>query len=349
MRIAGIHLAVFALILAPPAFAAPNDLQVPAGKEWKHKATGVKFPAQLAGLDRQKITAMAGPETDVGANYWSADGADNVTVFLYRNVSGGVPVWFDRARSIIQLLPEKYPDPKSLGIRPFTPRGQSTASGLMELFTTGNQFKSTGVMVLPVNGFYAKIRATSSTRDAASLEQLMLAAVNSMQWSSRNPENAAIPIADCPAPLPERPAAKSVELNQEDRMMAALIGGVIAQSTALDKKPATATYCREPGPLQIPYGIYRLVGSDDSYMMALLDAGRAIFVGNSAHAQIMSELKKPARISVSLVEMERTSTFGDFATLPLPEQALEQVQRGTPLSVASTWGKKRELSINSGQ
>jgi len=344
-----------ALALAPAANAVPADIQVAAGQEWNHVPTGLKLPAQLSGLERQKVTAIDGQETDVGANYWSADGSDNITIYLYRNVSGSVPLWFDRARNLIQLLPEKYPNPKSLGVRPFTPRGQSAATGLMELFTTDGKFRTTGVMLLPVNGFYAKVRASSSTRDAAALEQLMVAAINRIDWSSRGTEVAATPVADCPAPLPARKPAKLAKLSQEDQMMAAILGGVVAQAGAIEDEKETAaeveviSYCREPGPLQIPYGIYRPVGSSDRYMMAIFDAGRAIVVGSSDLLQILSKTKKPARVSVSYVEMERTSTFGDFMSLPLPEQALEHVQKSAPLSVASTWGKQRNLTINSGK
>lgn len=356
MHIGKIYLAaILALSLTQAAMAVPADIQVASGNEWKHVPTGLKLPAQLAGsLERQKVTAIAGPETDVGANYWSADGADNVTIYLYRNVSGSVPVWFDRARNLIQLLPEKYPNPKSLGIRPFTPRGQQVASGLFELFTTDSKFRATGVMLLPVNGFYAKIRASSSTRGPGELEQLMQAAVNGIDWSSRAKEVAAVPVADCPTPLPARSPAKLAKLNQQDQMMAALLGGVVAQAATIEddkevsKEAVQVSYCREPGPLQIPYGIYRPAGSADRYMMAIFDAGRAIVVGSSDILQILAEMKKPARVSVSYVEMERTSTFGDFKTLPLPEQALEHVQKSAPISIASTWGDKREVSINSG-
>ena len=335
------------LCLGGQAFAQPTDLNAPPNKEWRHKPTKVRLPPTLLNLQRQKVVSFGGNDTDVAGDYWSADGSETVTIYLYRNVDGNVPVWFDRARTIINLVPEKYGTPISTGARPFTPRGQRATAGLMEIFTvSGKDFRSTGVMVLPVNGFYAKVRASSNTRDAAGLEQLMLAAVNAMNWTSGWQEVAAAPVADCPSPLPPRAPAKMAAASSDDEMMSALIGGLVSQSVSLDaKKAVPIAYCRERSPAQIPYGVYRPVGSANGFLLALVDSGRTISVGSSLITQILAEQKKPNRVSVSHVEMEATSTFPDFETLPLPGQAFQLVQNGNPLSVASTWGDKRDVQI----
>ena len=350
MRIFGLLLAAALVAHTSTAIAQPGDLQAKAGKDWKHKATGVKLPAMLAGLQRDNVSAFGGAETDVGANYWSADRSDNITVFLYRNVSANAPVWFDRARSLILLHSTKYVNPRSLGIRAYTPRGQKAASGLMEIFATESQYRSTGVILFPVNGFYAKIRVSSKARDAAGLEQLILAATNTIDWTSRQKDFAAAPVHDCASPLPQRGPAKLATVSSEDRMMSALIGGVVAQAGAIKAAPSSIAYCREPGPLKIPFGLYRADGSNERFLMALLDSGRAIAVGSSDLTQILSELKTAPRISVTQIGLEKTSTFGDFETLPLPEQALEMIEKTQPLSVAETWGgKKRDIKINTAE
>lgn len=342
--------AVLALAVAQAAPAQPTDLKARVGKDWKHKPTGIQLPAQLAGLQRDSVKAFGNSEIDVAGDYWSVDGADTVTVYLYRNVSGSVPVWFDRARTIIHLLPEKYADPRGTGIRAVTPRGQLAASGLMEILTTSGKNRTTGLMMIPVNGFYAKIRATSTARDPASLEQLMLAVSNEIDWTSRQKEVAATPVPDCPSSLPSRPPARLAAASKDDQMMSALIGGIVAQAASLDEAAKRQGYCREFGPAQISYGIYRPDASTERYLMALVDSGRAIVVGSSDLNQILSELKTAPRVSVSHVELDRTATYGDFETLPLPDQAVEMVEKTAPLSVASTWGKKnRNLTINMGQ
>ncbi len=133
-------------------------------------------------------------------------------------------------------------------------------------------------------------------------------------------------------------------------MMSALIGGIVAQSDALKKQPVALVYCREPGPASLAWGIYRGEGASDRYMMALSDAGRAIFVGSADLAALLTETKAAPRFSVSLADLEKTSTFGDFETLPLPDQAMEMIEKTAPLSVASTWGdKKRALTISTNE
>lgn len=338
-------LAGLTVAFASPVLAQPSAVDVPAKEQWKHKATGVKFPPALAGLKRDRITAYVANELDVSANYTTTDGSDQLTIFLYRNVSGNTPLWFDRASRILQLLPDKYTNPRSLGIRPFTPRGQSIASGLMETFAVEGPSRSTAVIVFPINGFYAKVRATSETRDAGSLEQLLLSAANSLDWSSRQQEVAAKVIHDCADPLPEREPANVVETNSDDRMIPALIGGVVAQTGPVQSRAEATEYCREPGRSQIAYGIYRPGGASERYLMALLDAGRAIAVGSLELAQILSELNTSPRVSVTLIELDRTATFGGFESLPLPEQAVAMVESSSPLSVASTWGRDRQISI----
>lgn len=347
MRGLGLLLAAVSVAFGAPASAQPSDLQAKPGKSWKHKATDVKLPALLAGLQRDNVRSFGGMQTDIAANYWSADGSDNITVFLYRNVSGNASVWFDRARSLILLQPAKYVNPRSLGIRSITPRGQSQASGLLEIFAAESQFRSTGLLLLPVNGFYAKIRASSKSRDAAGLEQLLVTAANSIDWASRQKELASVPVNECASGLPQRGPAKLATISSEDRMMSALIGGVVAQAIAIKAEPPSIVYCRDPGPLQIPYGLYRAGGSNDGYLMALLDSGRTVAVGSSDLVQILSELKQAPRISVAHIALEKTSTYGDFETLPLPDQALEMVDKTQPISVAVTWGgKKRDIIIN---
>lgn len=350
MRNLGVLLAAVSVAFGPPASAQPSNLQAKPGKSWKHKATAVKLPALLAGLQRENVSSYGGMETDISANYWSTDGATNITVFLYRNVSGNASLWFDRARSLILLQPAKYVKPRSLGIRSITPRGQSRASGLLEIFATESQYRSTGLILLPVNGFYAKIRASSKSLDAAGLEQLLITAGNSIDWASRRMEFASAPVQECASGLPQRGPARLATISSEDRMMSALIGGVVAQAAAMKAAPSSTVYCRDPGPLQIPYGLYRAGGSNESYLMALLDSGRAVAVGSSDLVQILLELKQTPRISVTHIALEKTSTYGDFETLPLPDQALEMIDKTQPISVAATWGgKKRDLTINTSE
>ena len=339
MRIQGtVAFVALSLAWSAPLVAAPISLPAQAGKDYKHKPTGVRLPPALAGLNRDSVRGFAGPETDVASDYRNADGSEDLTVFLFRNVSGNVPVWFDRARSYIMSTPEKYGRPTSLGTRPFTPRGQSSTTGLMEIFTTGGRSRSTGLMILPVNNFYAKIRFSSATLDAAQLEQQMLAAANVIDWSSRAVGTPASPIADCASPLPARGLARVAVVSEQDRMMSALVLGLFSQ-VPVKTKSQVQTFCREADAQQHHYGLYRPDASTSRYMLAIADSGRAVIVGSNDLAAVLSETKKSPRYSVSFVDFDETRNFSDFDGLPLPEQAMQHTRTTKPISVSGTWGK----------
>jgi hypothetical protein len=139
MRVLSLVLASVLATSGPASAATPIKLS--PDKSWKHKATGIVFAPVVAGLQRQGVAWYSAPEVDVSGDYWSADGNDAVTIYLFRNVSGDVPVWFDRARTFITHLPDKYGTVAPTGIRHLVPRGQDTASALFETYRSGAQFK----------------------------------------------------------------------------------------------------------------------------------------------------------------------------------------------------------------
>ena len=342
---------VAAAVLAAAPSVGATDIKADVTKRWAHKATGIVLPPSLAGLPRTRLAWFSAPDVDIASEYWSADGNETITVYLYRNVSGSVPLWADRARYYIQNLPDKYGTVTAGGLRPFTPRGQRVASGMMESYQLGKWGKSSALAVIPFNGFYAKMRVTSKTRDVAGIEALLWQAVNAFDWSSKTAQIPAVAVIDCAAPLAARAPARGIE--GQDRMMAGLLGGLFASvvSSRPDKGAAPSAptvYCREPGAATLTYGLYRADASAEHYMMALHDAGRAITVGRNGLAELIkseiaeSDGKKDAqpRYTVSFVHMDKTETFSDFDSLPLPDQAIEHVQTSRAVSVTGTWGAK---------
>ena len=94
MRAFLLGLAAVGICISP--VSAATTIEAKPGKPWKHKATGAALPASLAGLPRTKVVYLTSPEVDVAANYENADGSEAVTIYIYRDVSGSVPVWFDK-------------------------------------------------------------------------------------------------------------------------------------------------------------------------------------------------------------------------------------------------------------
>lgn len=344
--------AVLALLSVVPANAQPTPLKIDAGKSWKHRPTGIQFPVTLAGLARTEVAEYTGNGAELAAQYEDGAKTDRVTVFLFRNVSGSVPLWFDRARYLIKES-GRYGKPEAGGITSVTPKGHANASGLMESFSTNGQFRSTALAIFPVKDFYAKIRASSTALDRDKLGMLMAQVLAEFDGPKDRDSMAAAPIADCPTALPVRDAARLVKASEEDRMMAALLGGIASQVAAKEdkkEKDPPVTYCREPVASRVEYGIYRQAGSDNRYMLATYDNGRAIFVGPDELGALVAEGNKPPRYGVTFYNMDRVDTFPQFEKLPTPEQAYELVNKGQPISSSGTWGKASgQVSIRTDQ
>lgn len=342
MRFRLVVCAALLAVVSPLDAAAQTAIPAKANKTWGHKPTGLALPAQLAGLQRARLIWFSAPEVDVAGEYFSADGSDNLTVYLFRNTSGSVPVWFDRARFAVMVRRDRFGEVTPTGIRPFTPRGQASTTGLMGTYRTSGEHRSTGLAVLPLNGFYAKVRASSSKRDLPGLEALMMQVLNSFNWASRVPEPVAAAVAECTSPLPAGATARPLAATEQDRMMAGILGGLAAQvQNGKQAQPAAPqTFCQEPGQQQPAFGVYRPGASLERFTMAVGDGGRAVTVGRNGLAELVAtEKSKAQRYSVSLVHLDKTETYGDFDALPSPAQVAEMIGRSRPVSVAGTWGK----------
>ena len=162
-----------ALIAVP--VAAQEPLAVAEGKPWTHAHSGITIPAALDELPRVRATSFAAPELDISQNFASDDGRESLTVYIFRNTNGAVPVWFAQAQRAISLRTDLADPP--LGVAPvaFTPPGQSTASGIKAVFAPigVEGIRSTGVALFAVGDWYVKLRANSATLTPADLSGLM--------------------------------------------------------------------------------------------------------------------------------------------------------------------------------
>lgn len=241
---------------AASSAAQPTSIPHDSGNPWLHTATGLSVPAEVSGLKRTDVRWFSAPEVDVAAIYANADQSEIVTLYLFRNTSADVPVWFDRARVAILLRRELFGEVTPTGIKSFTPRGQDRATGLMESYRTTGSFSATMLAVLPVKGHYAKVRASSASKDPAALESLVRQLVDGINWTSDRQHPLAAPVSDCAAVLSVGKPARPIKASKEDRMMAGILGGVLAQAPDEQKvEPAgpPPTFCREPGPAQLAW------------------------------------------------------------------------------------------------
>ena len=342
-----------ACVAAPSAaMSAQSAISAEPQQSYVHKPSGITLPAAVAGSPRKSIKGLDANQLDVATTFESPDGREVTSIFIFRNVAGSVPVWFDRSSYAIEKSPLFGSVTAAIPATAFTPTGRPSNSGLRTVYAaTGKEWTSTALAFTQIGEWYVKVRASSQTLSP----QQMAARLDSVFSALGSPSektsvNSVAPITDCAKPLPASKPAKLVRVTQEDSMLAALLGGA-AQQVAADsseKPKERISFCREPGPARVEYAVYRPQGSDRHYTIALGDSGRAITVGADELGALVARGNSPLRYAVSYVELDRAFTFPQFDRLPGVEQAIQLVQTGTPLSSSTTWGKK-EINITTGK
>jgi hypothetical protein len=320
------------LLWAAPATAqapGPKPIDVAADSPWLHANSGMTFPLTLAGFSRTMVREYEAPQLDV-IGTWTRGDEEELSVYVYRSTAGSVPVWFDRATWAIEsrglygrTTPAQVP-------AAFRAPGAAVDSGLIASWTTEGRYKGTGVAILPLGDWLVKLRFSSTSRDGAGAAAVL-----------REAAPIAAPIPTCATPIGFKGEAKSAKLDGS----AAILSAAFAQTLSgpVKDENRAAAWCRDA--LTLPTaGIYRPDGSTDSYLLALSDAGRGIWVAPSL-AGLLGGKKSPSW-AVDLVLPGRTLNFPPQDRLPRPERALALLQGGAVSSV-STWGDKREITLPS--
>lgn len=336
----------------PAAAQQAEELKVSAGKPYKHELSGLDLPATLVGAPRIKAVTIGEDLLDVSASYESPDRAELLSLYIYRKASGALPVWFDRARWAIENRPGVYGKPiAAVGAPSFVPPGQQTSSGLIATYTLNKTaYRSTGVAILPFGTWLVKLRYSSKTMEAASLATAMRSALAELQWPAAVPAApVAVPIADCSTRLAASGKSRPVPADFKAMLMTALVGvAARTDSKETDASERSRSWCRDTAALK-EGSVYRPDAATDSYLIALSDAGRGVFVGPSPANSLVAE-SKPAAPSwnVAFVDLGATTYFQAQDRLPSPSHVLKQVVRGPVSSRVITHGRKRDININRG-
>ncbi|HVL77779.1 MAG TPA: hypothetical protein VM346_00665 [Sphingomicrobium sp.] len=347
-------LCAFAIAVgAAPAAAQPRDIPLKAGSKYSHKSTRIALPPSLGGLPRARAVALDVDDLDVIVDYRSTDEREITTIYLYRNAAGDLPLWFDRANAVIDSNPARFGKlTPAFPAAAFVPPGQSTASGLRVVYSTGGSgFASTALAMVPVGEFFVKMRLSSATLGPAELEARMREALAAISWPRRiAPAPAAVLVAPCDSALAFSGIAKPAPKNGAAALIGALIPSLANETAKSGEKSAPVVYCRDARVLENA-ALYRPNGDKDRYLVAFQDAGRALQVGRNDLASIIAAAESAgdagARYSVDLIGLSETQGFGDFATLPPPEQAIDLVSSSKPVYATSTIGKRNKITLAS--
>lgn len=353
-RVAAILAAVL-IGMAPNPANAQQKLEVSAGSKLEHRHSGLGVPAALMGIERSNAVANEDDHLDIAADYSKPDQSDIYTIYIYRHVAGGLPVWFDRARWMIENRDVYGPSPKGRD-EAFVPPGQANASALIASYELeGSIFRSTGVALVPLGEWIVKLRASSKTRTAAELEADMKQALAALDWPAT--------IAAAPAAAAVRPCTTELALSGDARVapagdddLAAAMLGALVSSVAANREPKRTAgpepvWCRDRAEVS-GGGVYRSNEQTDGYLLALADAGRGVSVGPNPASALMAQAGSgkagAERWSVALVLLSRTLTAEGFDRLPPPAQAMAIASEGPFSSTVPTWGaEKGKIEINS--
>ncbi|KQN40572.1 hypothetical protein ASE97_01950 [Sphingomonas sp. Leaf42] len=322
-------------------------IRTSATKPYRFRHSRLAVPTVLDGIPRTSVEALGADELDVYARY--ERGNDMITVYVYRQVSGAVPVWFDRARHSIETRTDLFGTvTPAMAPAAFTPPGQTTPSGLIGAWSiTKPPYRGTALALLPLGEWLVKVRYSSSTLDGAGVAARMPAVLAALDW----PKNvatgpAAQPIADCATPLTFPTTAQPVR-DEQALTSAAITGGLFASLLAKATPEPAATsvlWCRDPAPARVG-GVYRANAATDAYLLAFTDSGRGASVAPDAMGVLLDD-KAPPRWSVSLDDLGATTSYPPMTALPRPDQVIAALE-GPALSRTSTWGKKRQVDVNS--
>jgi hypothetical protein len=335
---------------------APPPLKLKANKPYSHPHSGLVVPETLGGMKRSGSQVYAANVLDVALQYETDAAQDAITIYIFRNVSGSVPIWFDRARESIEKR-DKFGKATALK-EPFSfaINGQNNASAMRATYAlSGSGYKSTGLALVPLNGFYVKIRTSSANRSVEELDAWMSQIINELSWPKKpGTHPAAVAIKPCSTPLKFDGSANLVKQDSSNSILAGLFGSISVPDTedTAEDEPQKI-WCRDAKDI-FPHGVYRTEDETDNYMLAVTDAGRAIYVGPDLSSLLLSEADegkeaKPIPYSIIVKTPDTTLNFQPRDRLVEPSQVFQIIDSEAPSSSSITWGKKKgNISINTG-
>ena len=312
----------------------PKTLEVPATAAWEHAETGMILPANAGGFARGALTdSSGGAERDVSGTYSDLATRSVATVYVYRTMLPNAPLWFDRSLTQLPLMPVYTPAGAfPPAITAFAPPKASSASGLRASFALVNgKLKSTALAIAPLRGWLIKVRMSSETLDAPALEARLADFIAGLRWPAEGkvPPPQAVPVAACGKPL----SFKKAKIVRDD-LAQVLINSVMAGASTDASGPVT--YCREQGQPS-ERALYRPVGTDNSYVIALDDAGRFLTLGPALSIEGIGAGGN-RRFSLTHSRGDSNAVLPSFNRLPSPEQALALAGSGKGSGISVTFG-----------
>jgi hypothetical protein len=330
----------------------PRPIPLSATDSFTHEHSKVRLPPVLTGLPRTEANENEPDQLHTSLQYASPDRGEQYIVIIYRDVGGGLPVWFDRAR--------RRAERGEIGAATlhwageFVPPGRTNASGLIATYAlNGGAYRSSGVALVPVGEWLVTLWAVSRTRSPADLDSRIPAALAEIVWPKMGPAPAAVAVSACATPLPLSGDAKWVPKDEDSyaqTVMDAMADAKLMEPLRRATDPPK--WCRDSIDLDNA-GVYRADEQKDGYFLALNDSGRGIRVRRNA---VTTTRQKAANSNshsepyqVQAIQMSRIGTSGLLDRLPPPAQAFAIFMERRFATSFRTWGEgKWQVIVHEG-
>jgi len=309
-------------LASPLAAQAPLDRPEPT---WSHDLSGLTLPMTLGGFQRGQSKQYDDQGYNIGVTFRDEASGSWADLFIYKAAPASVAVWGDRAAAGMFANPMLGDvDLATVTIASFTPpNGAGDNSGLMIVAPVTGDLTASGLAIYIHDGWLVKLRMSSRTLDAATMEARMAAFVAAVTLPAATlPAPAFAEISDCAVPLKAKKKAKLMRLDMMGTIMLGATLGVVhdkkLEEASASSGAAPSVWCRDAAS-ETRYGIYRREGSDDSYLIGIGDTGTSLSVGQYD----LGPLMKPSRgFLVTQSDGVTDQIYPPFDRLPTPEQVL---------------------------
>ncbi|WP_017663939.1 hypothetical protein [Porphyrobacter sp. AAP82] len=316
---------------------------------WRHDRSGLTLSAVLAGFTRGDSKQFDAEGYNIGINFRDPQSRSWADLYIYRAAPASVAVLGDRAAAGMFANPMLGDvDANAVSIVRFTPpAGAGDKSGLRIVTPTKGELTSSGLAIWLHDGWLVKLRMSSKTLDAATLEARMSQFIAAVTLpAATRPAPAFAELRDCAAPMKPGKKARLVELDVTGSIMiGGLLGGASEElaetGVSVADGAADPVWCRDAGS-QPQYGIYRREGIAETYLIALGDTGTSLSVAGYDAGPLM----KPSKgFLVTQSNGVTEQVYPPFDRLPTPEQALGLPGKVSPVFSAGLLAENKGTTI----